>query len=126
MESIIGLVFVIALLFSSLSKLKMQKGKQNNHETEDPMEKIERSIQQKAKSVSIPSKNTALDSTINDPRNKTFTKPDVHCVTCENTGIDHFENDRQKRLKQLDQWLSSGIIDKKEYAILKKRYMENN
>ena len=35
---------------------------------------------------------------------------------------DHFQRDRRKRLSQLDDWLKSGLIDRKEYNELKKRY----
>ena len=35
---------------------------------------------------------------------------------------DHFQRDRAKRMAQLDEWLKSGIIDRKEYNELKKRY----
>ena len=37
---------------------------------------------------------------------------------------DHFQRDREKRISQLDAWLSSGIIDRKEYDELKKRYKQ--
>ena len=35
---------------------------------------------------------------------------------------DHFLRDRRNRLSQLDDWLKSGLIDRKEYSELKKRY----
>ena len=35
---------------------------------------------------------------------------------------DHFLRDRRNRLSQLDDWLKSGLIDRKEYNELKKRY----
>ena len=37
---------------------------------------------------------------------------------------DHFHRDREKRMAQLDEWLKSGIIDRKEYNELKKRYKQ--
>ena len=37
---------------------------------------------------------------------------------------DHFRRDREKRISQLDDWLRSGIIDRKEYNELKKRYKQ--
>ena len=54
-----------------------------------------------------------------------FPEPEAHCVVCDNTGEDHFERDRQMRLKQLDDWLKNGVIDKAEYASLKKKYEQN-
>ena len=35
---------------------------------------------------------------------------------------DHFQRDSRKRISQLDDWLKSGIIDRKEYNELKSRY----
>ena len=37
-------------------------------------------------------------------------------------GEDHFERDRRNRIAQLDVWLKNGLIDRKEYSELKKRY----
>ena len=37
---------------------------------------------------------------------------------------DHFRRDREKRISQLDDWLRSGIIDRKEYNELKKRFKQ--
>ncbi|MBO7669081.1 MAG: hypothetical protein J6S60_00695 [Oscillospiraceae bacterium] len=62
------------------------------------------------------------DNRPEDPRMKTFTKPDAPCVVCEHTGEDHLERDKQNRIRQLDDWLKSGLIDRAEYAVLKDRY----
>lgn len=51
--------------------------------------------------------------------------PDAHCVVCENTGEDHFARDRRLRIRQLDEWLKNGIIDKAEYRVLKERYQRD-
>ena len=51
-----------------------------------------------------------------------FPMPDAHCVVCENSGEDHFEHDRELRIRQLDDWLKSGLIDKAEYRELKRKY----
>lgn len=37
---------------------------------------------------------------------------------------DHFQRDRSTRISQLDDWLKSGLIDRKEYNELKKRYKQ--
>ncbi len=57
-----------------------------------------------------------------DPRMKTFTKPEAPCIVCDITGEDHFLRDRENRIKQLDEWLKNGLIDKREYRIMKQRY----
>ena len=60
-----------------------------------------------------------------DPRTASFTKPDAHCVSCELSGDDHFARDRQQRIRQLDEWLKNGIIDRAEYRQLKQRYQRD-
>ena len=56
---------------------------------------------------------------------RAFPEPEAHCVVCDNTGVDHFERDRQMRISQLDDWLKNGVIDKAEYAALKKKYEQS-
>jgi len=56
---------------------------------------------------------------------RAFPEPEAHCVVCENTGVDHFDRDRQMRLKQLDDWLKNGLIEREEYMILKRKYEQN-
>lgn len=48
--------------------------------------------------------------------------PDAYCLVCDQTGVDHFERDRQRRLRQIDYWLSIGLIERKEYNQLRARY----
>ena len=57
-----------------------------------------------------------------DPRMKTFTKPEAPCIVCEHTGEDHLARDKANRIRQLDDWLKSGLIDRAEYRVLKDRY----
>ena len=57
-----------------------------------------------------------------DPRSKSFVKPDAPCIVCEHTGEDHLERDKQNRIRQLDDWLKTGRIDRSEYRVLKDRY----
>ena len=40
------------------------------------------------------------------------------------SGEDHFERDKRKRIEQLDDWLKNGLIDRREYNELKRRYRE--
>ena len=39
-------------------------------------------------------------------------------------GEDHFQRDKRKRTEQLDAWLKNGLIVRKEYDELKRRYRE--
>ena len=43
-------------------------------------------------------------------------------VVYTSPGEDHFQRDQRKRIEQLDVWLKSGLIDRKEYNELKRRY----
>lgn len=56
---------------------------------------------------------------------RAFPEPEAHCVVCDNTGVDHFERDRQMRLRQLDDWLKNGLIEREEYMILKRKYEQS-
>ena len=40
-------------------------------------------------------------------------------------GEDHFQRDKRKRIEQLDAWLKNGLIERKEYNELKRRYRED-
>ena len=57
-----------------------------------------------------------------DPRTRTFTPPEPTCVVCDHTGEDHFQHDKAQRIKQLDEWLKNGLIDRQEYKVLLARY----
>ena len=57
-----------------------------------------------------------------DPRTKSFTQPDPYCVVCDHTGEDHFQHDKTQRIKQLDEWLKNGLIDRTEYKVLLDRF----
>ena len=41
------------------------------------------------------------------------------------SGEDHFQRDKRKRIEQLDDWLKNGLIDRREYNELKRRYQED-
>ena len=53
---------------------------------------------------------------------RNFSAPEAPCIVCENTGDDHFQRDKVRRIAQLDDWLKNGIIDRSEYLVLKDRY----
>lgn len=57
------------------------------------------------------------------PKATAYTEgPDAYCLVCDQTGIDHFERDRLRRLRQLDYWLSIGLIERGEYNTLREKY----
>ncbi len=55
-------------------------------------------------------------------RSAEYPKPDPDRFTPVIQGQDHLERDKTRRIEQLDGWLESGLIDKKEYNELKDRY----
>ncbi len=55
-------------------------------------------------------------------RSAEYPKPDPDRFTPVIQGQDHLERDKTRRIEQLDGWLESGLIDKKEYNDLKDRY----
>lgn len=60
-----------------------------------------------------------------DPRTKSFEQPEPYCLVCDQTGDDHFQHDKTQRIKQLDEWLKNGLIDRQEYKVLLARYERN-
>ena len=57
-----------------------------------------------------------------DPRTQSFTRPEPSCIVCDHTGEDHFQRDKAQRIRQLDDWLKNGLIDRAEYKVLKARF----
>ncbi|MBQ7895493.1 MAG: hypothetical protein IJ364_02920 [Oscillospiraceae bacterium] len=67
---------------------------------------------------------------------KANSREDTYCKTCsdefvynnrqveynENSAEENFIRDRQRRLRQLDDFLKNGIIDKEEYMVLRSHY----
>ena len=61
-----------------------------------------------------------LQSIRNEPDRKTASD-----LIYNSSGEDHFQRDKRKRIEQLDDWLKNGLIDRKEYNELKRRYRED-
>ena len=112
---------VLAVVFGSMKKMKQQAAKQ--------------ALEQRlaGKPSAAPGRRTPeveLHSPVpslqrRDPAKsaqRNFSQPDAYCVSCELSGEDHFVRDRQRRISQLDEWLKNGLIDKKEYLVLKNRF----
>ena len=51
-----------------------------------------------------------------------YSAPEAPCIVCEQTGEDHFQRDKARRLAQLDDWLKIGLIDREEYRVMRDRY----
>ncbi len=61
-------------------------------------------------------------SSMNRSAHRDFRAPEAPCIVCEQTGEDHFQRDKARRIAQLDDWLENGLIDKDEYRVMKDRY----
>ena len=48
--------------------------------------------------------------------------PEACEAVCEDAGEDPLAREREQRIRQLDEWLKNGVIDKEEYQQLKDRY----
>ena len=59
---------------------------------------------------------------MNRSAHRDFSAPEAPCIVCEQTGEDHFQRDKARRIAQLDDWLKIGLIDRDEYRVLKDRY----
>ena len=45
-------------------------------------------------------------------------------IVFDYSGEDNFQHDKRSRMEQLDEWLKNGLIDRKEYNELKRRYRD--
>ena len=112
---ILSVIVIIASIALGLRlRMKLGDGSKNGAGTRDGSRT--RSIRELDKSFG--------ESAIHrvDPRSKSFVKPDAPCIVCEHTGEDHLERDKQNRIRQLDDWLKTGLIDRNEYRVLKDRF----
>ncbi|MBR6208705.1 MAG: hypothetical protein IKQ69_06880 [Oscillospiraceae bacterium] len=74
------------------------------------------------RSAPVPTSRAAAHPASRTPARANLSGPDAYCLVCDQTGVDHFERDRQRRLRQLDYWLSIGLIERKEYNLLREKY----
>ena len=111
-----GLVVLILIFWVLPAILKKAKGKQQSQQKSG--QNARAAAQRRTPTVELhrpaPSMNRAA--------HRQFTVPDAPCIVCENTGEDHFQRDKARRIAQLDEWLKNGLIDRKEYLVLKDRY----
>lgn len=70
----------------------------------------------------VPSMKRPLVSAASRSAKRDFRAPEAPCIVCEQTGEDHFQRDKARRIAQLDDWLKNGLIDRQEYLVLKDRY----
>ena len=66
-------------------------------------------------------KRTPQQSTLRQTRG-----PEPSSQRSDYSGEDHFQRDQRTRVAQLDEWLQNGLIDRKEYRVLKQKYEKEN
>ena len=118
-----GLIIVI-LLFWVLPALL--KGKKGGKKTQTPVQSGQESrpaAQRQTPSVQMHRPVPSMQrQAAKNPAHRDFRAPEAPCIVCEQTGDDHFQRDKARRIAQLDDWLKNGLIDRSEYLVLKDRY----
>ena len=120
-----GGILIVILLFWVLPALLKKKGgtqkKQNGPEARPAAQRQTPSVEL---SRPAPSMKRPAASAAHAPHSaqRDFRAPEAPCIVCEQTGEDHFQRDKARRIAQLDDWLKNGIIDREEYRVMKDRY----
>ena len=121
MEGLVVLILVFWVVPIIVKALKGGKGKaRQSGQTDRPAAQRQTpsvELHRPVPSMKRPPVNAASRSAKRD-----FRAPEAPCIVCENTGEDHFQRDKARRIAQLDDWLKNGIIDREEYRVMKDRY----
>ena len=119
MEGLIVLILLFWILPAVIKKLK-SKGESSQKKsspaarpTTAPRRTPTVELHRPAPSMKRPASSVA---------HRDFSAPEAACIVCEQTGEDHFQRDKVRRLAQLEDWLKIGLIDRAEYRVLKDRY----
>ena len=120
-----GLIVLILLFWILPAIIKKVKGGKSGKQTGKPAAKVQTTAQRRTPSVEMhrpaPSmKRPAPSVTQKDHRD--FSAPEAPCIVCEQTGEDHFQRDKARRIAQLGEWLKIGLIDREEYRVLHDRF----
>ena len=122
MEGLIVLILLFWVLPAVIKKLK-GKGKSTQKKsstaarpTTAPRRTPTVELHRPAPSMKRPAPSVAHSA------QRDFSAPEAACIVCEQTGEDHFQRDKARRIAQLDIWLKNGIIGREEYRVLKDRY----
>ena len=119
MEGLIVLILVFWILPAVIKKLKskgestQKKSSPAARPTTAPRRTPTVELHRPAPSMKRPASSVA---------HRDFSAPEAACIVCEQTGEDHFQRDKVRRLAQLEDWLKIGLIDRAEYRVLKDRY----
>lgn len=120
-----GLIVLILLFWVLPAIIKKVKDGKSGKQAAKPAAKVQTAAQRRTPSVEMhrpaPSMKRPTPSVARSAH-RDFSAPEAPCIVCEQTGEDHFQRDKARRLAQLDDWLKIGLIDREEYRVLKDRY----
>ena len=120
-----GLIVLILLFWVLPAIIKKLKSGNENKQAAKPGARVQTTAQRRTPSVELhrpaPSMQRRTPSVTHSAQ-RNFSAPDAPCIVCEQTGEDHFQRDKARRIAQLDIWLKNGIIGREEYRVLKDRY----
>ena len=122
MEGLIVLILVFWILPAVIKKLKskgestQKKSSPAARPTTAPRRTPTVELHRPAPSMKRPAPSVTRSA------GRDFSAPEAACIVCEQTGEDHFQRDKVRRLAQLEDWLKIGLIDRAEYRVLKDRY----
>lgn len=123
-----GILIFIILFWLLPTILKNAKKKPDQQKSGGPGSGARPAAQRQTPSVELnrpaPSMQRPAASASHAPRSaqRDYRAPEAPCIVCENTGDDHFQRDKARRIAQLDEWLKNGLIDREEYRVMKDRY----
>ena len=119
MEGLIVLILLFWILPAVIKKLKskgestQKKSSPAARPTTAPRRTPTVELHRPAPSMKRPASSVA---------HRDFSAPEAACIVCEQTGEDHFQRDKVRRLAQQEEWLKISLIDRAEYRVLKDRY----
>ena len=116
MERVQGLFILILFFWILPTIIKAAKRKQQNQKNSG--QNTQPAAQRQTPSVELHRPAPSM----NRSAHRQFSAPEAPCIVCENTGDDHFQRDKARRIAQLDDWLKNGLIDRDEYRVMKDRY----
>ena len=120
-----GLIVLILLFWVLPAIIKKLKGGKTGSQAGKSAAQVRTTAQRKTPSVElhrpVPSMQRRAPNVAHSAQ-RDFSAPDAPCIVCEQTGEDHFQRDKARRIAQLNDWLKIGLIDKEEYRVLKDRY----
>ena len=120
-----GLIVLILLFWVLPAIIKKLKDRKTGSQAGKGAAQVQTTAQRRTPSVELhrtaPSMQRRTPSVAHSAQ-RDFSAPDAPCIVCEQTGEDHFQRDKVRRLQQLDEWLKIGLIDRSEYLVLRDRY----